>query len=52
MMLLLFLPGSSVKDILIIPDRCLYNLILKTSMHGDVTKLFWYSDTVFNSPFS
>lgn len=51
-MLLLFLPGSNIKDILIIPDRYLHNLMLKTSMDGDATELFWYTDLVFNSPFS
>jgi len=51
-MLFFFLPGSSIKDIFINLDRCLYNLILKASMDGDAAKLFWYTDPVFNPPFS
>lgn len=50
--LLLLLRGSSTKDILIIFDRYLYILILKASMDGGATKLCWYTDPAFNSPFS
>lgn len=51
-MLLLYLSGSSTKNILILLGRSLYNLVLKIFIDGDAKKFLWYTGPVFNSPFS
>lgn len=46
LIMFLLMPERSIKDILIILDKCLYNMILKTSVDKNATKLFWYTDGV------